>query len=570
MAGKQRNTKLFQLIGLSIPVLFFIVLEASLRLLDVGEDHALFIENPVHTDYLLPRPDVIQRYFAASESAPNVTLEANFLLKQKPSNGVRLFVQGGSTAAGYPYGLGASIAGMLDQRLKPSLPNKHVEVVNTALSAVNSFTLLDLADDIIEQQPDAVLIYAGHNEYLGILGVGSNFTLGSNYWLTRSMLWLKDLRLYQLLQGLVYALKQSPEEANTAERERRTVMSQVAKHKNIEFESELYGLGLQQFERNMKALLDKYAAAGVPVFLATIGANLKDHAPFESTPIPEAFAEQLPQANNSPALESLSTKWFDSTSADLHFQLGSALYAAGSHAQAKQHFILAKQHDLLRFRAPEAINSIIRALTERDNVYLVEAEQRLAQRSPTEIIGNNVMLEHLHPNVEGYFVIADSFYAAMQTSGVFKPWQSVPIDTAWRNRPVLPAEEYFGYASVLTLMSDYPFQDAPQPVRLPQPVDWQQQLGRQQFEKRIDWLTMAKRSAERYEQTNNIHMWLKTLQLIADALPHDPLANITIGERLYMQKRYAEALHYLLRARRAGSVGDNLTQMIEVAQRRTQ
>jgi hypothetical protein len=119
-------------------------------------------------------------------------------------------------------------------------------------------------------------------------------------------------------------------------------------------------------------------------------------------------------------------------------------------------------------------------------------------------------------------------------------------------------------------MSDYPFQDATQPVRLPQPADWQQQLGRQQFEKRIDWLTMAKRSAERYEQTNNIHMWLKTLQLIADALPHDPLANITIGERLYMQKRYAEALHYLLRARRAGSVGDNLTQMIEVAQRRTQ
>ncbi len=570
MAGKQRNTKLFQLIGLSIPVLFFIVLEASLRLLDVGEDHALFIENPVHTDYLLPRPDVIQRYFAASESAPNVTLEANFLLKQKPSNGVRFFVQGGSTAAGYPYGLGASIAGMLGQRLKPSLPNKHVEVVNTALSAVNSFTLLDLADDIIEQQPDAVLIYAGHNEYLGILGVGSNFTLGSNYWLTRSMLWLKDLRLYQLLQGLVYALKQNPAEANSAERERRTVMSQVAKHKNIEFESELYDLGLQQFKRNMKALLDKYAAAGVPVFLATIGANLKDHAPFESTPIPVAFAEQLPQANNRQALESLSTQWFESTSADLHFQLGSALYAVGSHAQAKRHFILAKQHDLLRFRAPEAINSIIRALTERDNVYLVEAEQRLAQRSPTEIIGNNVMLEHLHPNVEGYFVIADSFYAAMQTSGVFKPWQSVPIDTAWRNRPMLPAEEYFGYASVLTLMSDYPFQDAPQPVRLPQPADWQQQLGRQQFEKRIDWLTMAKRSAERYEQTNNIHMWLKTLQLIADALPHDPLANVTIGERLYMQKRYPEALHYLLRAQRAGSVGNDLTQMIEVAQRRTQ
>ena len=42
------------------------------------------------------------------------------------------------------------------------------------MAAVTSYVLLDFADEIIAQQPDAVVIYTGHNEYLGIGGVGSS------------------------------------------------------------------------------------------------------------------------------------------------------------------------------------------------------------------------------------------------------------------------------------------------------------------------------------------------------------------------------------------------------------
>ncbi len=50
-------------------------------------------------------------------------------------------------------------------------------MINTAMSAVNSYVLKDVASEIAEQSPDAVLIYAGHNEYLGIFGVGSHFSV---------------------------------------------------------------------------------------------------------------------------------------------------------------------------------------------------------------------------------------------------------------------------------------------------------------------------------------------------------------------------------------------------------
>ena len=52
---------------------------------------------------------------------------------------------------------------MLEGRIRASQPTRYVEVINTAMSAVNSYTLLDFADEIIAQNPDAVLIYAGHN-----------------------------------------------------------------------------------------------------------------------------------------------------------------------------------------------------------------------------------------------------------------------------------------------------------------------------------------------------------------------------------------------------------------------
>ncbi|MCW8865396.1 MAG: hypothetical protein OQK22_10920, partial [Colwellia sp.] len=166
------KTRLYQLIALAIPFAFFALLEGGLRFFDYGREMPLFMDYPGEKNanapkYLLPRPDVVKRYFPEGSAAPSVTIETNFFLKEKPENGLRIVVQGGSTAAGFPFGYGASIAGMLDYRLKQSFPDRTVEVINTALAAVNSYTILDFVDEIIEQQPDAVLIYAGHNEYYG-------------------------------------------------------------------------------------------------------------------------------------------------------------------------------------------------------------------------------------------------------------------------------------------------------------------------------------------------------------------------------------------------------------------
>ncbi len=543
---------LFRLIAISLPVVFFVLLEAGLRLAGYGKTVPLFIANPAAPDYLLPRPDVVKRYFADEKLAPNVSIETNFFLKQKPADGIRIFVQGGSTAAGFPYGFGASVAGMLDYRLKQSFPEQTVEVINTALSAVNSYTLLDFTDEIIAQQPDAVLIYAGHNEYLGILGVGSAYTAANSQAMTLLYLKLKDVRLFQLMQQL-YA-RFSTTDATATQQQSRTIMASVAKHKAIALDSDLYQQGLRQFETNMQLLLQKYQAAGIPVVISTVASNLADQPPFSSAELPAAQQQQLnafvqhpaPDAAQVNAITELAASYH---SADAYYALGRHLLAANQPDQAKAAFILAKDHDLLRFRAPEAINAIIRQLAAKAaNVTLVDAEQALAAASSNGIIGAGLMLEHLHPNADGYFEIADSFYQVLADASIPARFPTlIPRQQAYREMPLLAAEHYVGKAKIAALVADYPFSKTPQTPKLPARQNWFDELGYTVHTKKLDWLTMANATLKQVQHSDKTEL-LKVAKLLSDAIPNDSNLSYQAGVILLQNGRATEAGRYLLRA----------------------
>ena len=44
------------------------------------------------------------------------------------------------------------------------------------------------------KKPDLIIIYAGHNEYYGALGVGSVETLGDTRFLVNTVIWLKSIQ----------------------------------------------------------------------------------------------------------------------------------------------------------------------------------------------------------------------------------------------------------------------------------------------------------------------------------------------------------------------------------------
>ncbi len=561
----------FWFILASLPLALLALLEGTVRLLGLVPSYPVFVEHPAAAQYLTVRPDLIRRYFPKGADIPNVTVEPQYFLKEKPTNGIRLFVQGGSTAAGYPYGLGASIASMVESRLRRSWPDRPVEVVNTALSAVNSYTLLDLADDIIAQKPDAVLIYAGHNEFVGIMGVGSNYRIAQSPALTQVLLQLKKLHIYQWLEQVLQPAAPTKaaissvatndaansalstdvvSQADTA-KAKRTLMARMAAEQAIAMDSELYQAGLAQFNRNMTVLLAKYQAAGIPVFLATIGSNIADQPPFQSAELSSSQLQQLAalQQGDRSQFALLSAEAKAQQHAMLSYQLGQWMLQQEQWQEAQQWLSAARDYDTLRFRAPAAINQQIKQFVDEQSVFLVDAEQALRAHSPRQVIGRELMLEHLHPNLPGYFVIADAFYQAIAKSGKLPAYQ-VTVDKAkaWTKRPVLPAEEFAAFARVAQLTSDYPFQRSPQPVQLPAATNSLEQAGLDFYAKKIDWLTLMQISMQVYQQQNDRQMQLKTALILADAAPDQPSWNAYAAKLLAQSDEPELAWWYQQRA----------------------
>lgn len=539
----------FWLILISLPLLLIAALEGAVRLLGLVPTYPVFVPHPAAPQYLTMRPDVIRRYFPAGAEIPNVTVEPHYFLKDKPKNGIRIFVQGGSTAAGYPYGLGASIASMLENRLRHSWPTKPVEVVNTALSAVNSYTLLDVADDIIAQQPDAVLIYAGHNEFVGIMGVGSNYRLAESPAATAVYLQLKQLHLYKLLEQML--VSKPAVAANT--QEKRTLMSKMAAAQPIALDSPVYQAGMAQFQRNMSSLLSKYRKAGIPVYLATVGSNIADQPPFQSADLTPEQLKSLTalQRGDSSQFALLAAEAKTQQQAMLSYQLGQWLRQQQRGAEAQEWLSLARDFDTLRFRAPQEINRQIKGFVDNKTVWLVDAEQALRDHSPDGLIGRQLMLEHLHPNLPGYFVIADAFYQALAKSQQL-PAYAVTVEKAkaWALRPVVPAEEFAAFARVAQLTSDYPFQRTPQPIALPAAENPLQQAGLDFYAKKIDWLQLMQISMQVYQQQGDVEMQLKIALILADAAPDQPSWNAYAAKLLEKSSHPELAWWYWQRAAR--------------------
>ncbi len=72
---------------------------------------------------------------------------------------------------------------------------------------------------------------------------------------------------------------------------------------------------------------------------------------------------------------------------------------------ARQAFRRAKDEDLLRFRAPEVFNDIIREQAALLGANTVAVQQALADASRQGIIGNEVMLEDLHYLIQVIFLL---------------------------------------------------------------------------------------------------------------------------------------------------------------------
>jgi tetratricopeptide (TPR) repeat protein len=398
------------------PLLFVLILEAGLRLAGVGHPMSFFLPMQLDGKHCL-----IDNYrFGWRFFGPDMA-RAPFpfvIPKVKPPDTIRVFVFGESAAYGDPqpeFGLPRVLEALLDGRF----PDKHFEVVNTAMTAINSHVILPIADDCSRKDGDFWVVYMGNNEVVGPYGSGTVFgPKAASRALVRAAVAFKATRVGQALGSLVRDVQKRP--VNESEWGGMIMFL----HNHVRQDDPRMATVYASFEENLNDIIDAGLRGGAKVLVSTMARNLKDCGPFASDHRPGLPADELSQWDNlyqtgiraqeagrvADAIDSFrQADGIDDTYAEAHFRWGQCALALGQDAEASRQFALACDQDTLRFRADTRINQIIRrdaSNREQQGVQLIDSEAALAERSPHGLTGEEFLYEHVHLNFEGNYVVA--------------------------------------------------------------------------------------------------------------------------------------------------------------------
>ena len=434
---EKNKTILFWAITLMLPLLLLLLAEGVLRVVGYErEKQELFIEAPNTPEYLLANAKFVRRYFPVfiPEIAPNA------FRKEKLPNTFRVFVFGGSSTEGFPYNFYNSFADQLEQKLLVSAQGRHIEIINLGMTAVNSYVVRDLSKRVLAYEPDAVIIYAGHNEFYGSFGAATTqFGFTDSIRLKHLILWLKNWRVYQALEQLArlgggdggagegVTASEDVTGQDAAVGEQRTMMAKVIRESDIPLESDLFSRGMQQYQTNMEDVISLFQNASVPVYIGTLASNLKDQPPLTASPNVLDIYNQ--------AME---------------------LFSEGRVDEARQRFMEAKELDGTRFRASSQINQLIRQFGEMPGVDVVDTQEILRQNALSGIEDNSLFIDHLHPNDKGHRLMAGGFFDALthhpKLKGTITANPANPIEAISR------FEKAYAEVSIARLLVGYPFQ----------------------------------------------------------------------------------------------------------------
>ena len=514
----------FYLLLLIIPLLLIFILELSLSLFNYGESFNQW--EIVDSQKMMCNPEIAKRYFYTTDAVPYPSQDLFDV--EKSQNSIRVFILGGSSAAGYPFTPNGSFARYVRKRLELIYPNKTIEVINTAMAAINSYALLDMMPGIIEQEPDLILFYAGHNEYYGALGAGSLESLGNSRWLVNLMLSVNNYKTLQLLRN---SIKSVMTLFSTSEAKGGTLMARMANDQMISLGSSVYQTGINQFEGNLDEMLQMAKDANVKVILSDLASNLKDQPPFVS--------------NNKD----------DESSAEFTYKKGMENLASDDSINALEFFQKAKDLDALRFRAPSQINSIIQSLAEKYGFPFVSTAKRFNELSPFGIVGNNLMTDHLHPTITGYQEIGELFVSKMLEENLIP---SAEIDLSNKNVHDQYVREHYNFTHLdstigiyrLTILkSDWPFVEIPKSFKQVRASlnaeDFSDSLALFVIDNKYSWERAHRNMATMFFKRGDINNYLTEMDAVIFQYPfvydyYEMIANNLMG-----LKMFNDALPYL-------------------------
>ena len=341
----------------------------------------------------------------------------------KPPDTFRVFALGGSTTQGEPYSTESAFPIWLGICLQ-TVSEQQIEIINCGGLSYASYRVLAILKEILDYQPDLVVIYTGQNEYLERRSYASQY---ARTWNNRALSAMSQLRTIQISKQWLGRDANQSAAANGDQTELSREVDAL-----LDYEGGLadYRRGDSwhtavpaHFEWNLNAMVRECRARAIPLVMIKPVSNLRDCPPlkYETNPALTAelanefelqfeIARQAGNTGEAVGAAQVALR-IDPEHAGANYLVGSLMLADGDGESAKAYLERAKDHDVCPLRATREILGAVSRVAAQQNVPLVDAEHLFAARSEHGIVGANWLVDHIHPSVQGHQLLGEAIAA---------------------------------------------------------------------------------------------------------------------------------------------------------------
>jgi hypothetical protein len=410
--------------------------------------HPLFVENALAGKYEIPPS---RRSHFQPES----------FLANKPSDEFRIFVLGGSTVQGRPWGVETSFTTWLELSLQAADPSRRYEVVNCGGVSYATYRLVPILQEVLAHDPDMIIFCEGHNEFLEDRTYAKIKSAPAVIaWPQQQISRLRTCTLlrdgYQKWSGSQPAALCQARPVLGPEVDARLDwkggMAQY--HRDPTWQAEV----IDHFDLNLNRIVQITREAGIPLVLVNPVSNLQ-WPPFKSEHRAgledserRRFAALLELAKSSyasdlPGALSLlrQAAQIDDQHALVHYEIGRCCRELLRSGEAREALLAAKELDICPLRMLEPMRARMKETAKQSQTPLLDAHELIAAHSRSGYPDHQWMVDHVHPSLEGHQLIAESLLIKMVEMRVVVPavgWKE-SRDRAYRNHLTGLTHAYF-------------------------------------------------------------------------------------------------------------------------------
>ncbi len=388
--------------------------------------------------------------------------------RPKPADAVRIVVLGESAALGDPMS-DFGPPRMLQSILRHRYPGRRIEVINGAITAINSHVIREIARELSGLEPDAVILYIGNNEVIGPYGPGTVFSgfFSNDAWV-RASVWASRFRLLQLAR---FAASVVLEGRMRTEFDGLDMFSQNP----VAADDPRLNIVYRRFDRNLRAIVRSVHRARAQAVLCTVAVNRRDFPPVLSRNNPGLTAKELEtweEAFQKGRTGVEQEDWgralthferaaeLDPAHAELAWLTAMCVDQAGQPGAADRLYDLACEQDAFRFRADAALNRIVKeiAASQTDRLVFVDVDAHFrGDSAPSDA---DLFMDHVHFTLEGSYDLACLWADSLETLAAFQDRLPAPppsFDEVKDQLLITPYIEMDFSRRILTRHSQPPF-----------------------------------------------------------------------------------------------------------------